>query len=59
VRAQLRLDVAENQLKTATGATHGIRGIVRVKYVQATTPGLDNQRRQFNAPRQRAGSLPR
>src|SRR5579872_3894090 len=34
--AELRRDVAENQLKAATGASHGIRGIVRVKYVAAT-----------------------
>jgi hypothetical protein len=36
VPAQLRLTIAENRLKAATGATFGIPGIVRVKHVPAT-----------------------
>lgn len=36
VPAKLRLEIATNQLKAATGATHGIEGVVRVKHVPAT-----------------------
>ena len=36
VPARLRLTIAENRLKAATGATLGIPGIVRVKHVPAT-----------------------
>jgi hypothetical protein len=36
VPAQLRLKAAENRIKAATGATLGIPGIVRVKYIPET-----------------------
>ena len=36
VPEQLRLEIAENRLKSATGDTSGINGIVRVKHVSAT-----------------------
>jgi hypothetical protein len=36
IPAQLRLAIAKHQLQAATGATNGIEGVVRVKYVAAT-----------------------
>ncbi|MDO8681327.1 MAG: GIY-YIG nuclease family protein [Acidobacteriota bacterium] len=35
-RTHAAVEIAANQLKAATGATHGIEGVVRVKHVPAT-----------------------